>query len=68
MPSYKREPIMERLVKEGYARNVNEIKRMLRSKELAAFNNSGIPTESTGMSDDKLDSGIQYLHLTYSHE
>lgn len=64
LPPYERENAMERLVQEGYAGNVKEIERMLKSKEVVLSPTGGsVPTESVGMSDDKLDAGIQYLHI-----
>lgn len=63
MNSYERESVMDKLVKDGYADSVDEIKRMLDDKRLCLGNGYDSPTESTGMSDDVLDAGIQYIGI-----
>ena len=60
----RRQMAMKRLVMEGYADSVETIERMLKSKKVSMNVDVGdSPTESTGMSDDVLDAGIQYLGI-----
>lgn len=61
MPYYKREVTMERLVQEGYADSVEDIRLLLRDKRVCLGVGDGRPVESAGMSDSVLDAGIQYL-------
>ena len=64
MDAFKRQCVMERLVEEGYARSVSDIERMLRSRDVCRFvTPSYTPTESVGMSDDRLDAGIQNVSI-----
>ena len=60
----RRQMLMERLVKEGYADSIEAIERMLKGKKVClSVGTSGSATESKGMSDDILDAGVQYLDI-----
>lgn len=63
MGYYERERVMEKLVNDGYADNTDEIKRMLNDRRLCLDTGYAMPTESTGMSDNVLDAGIQYIGI-----
>lgn len=56
----KRQDMMERLVREGFAESVEAIKKMMNSKAVmdGVFGTAYCP--SAGMSDKKLDPGTHY--------
>lgn len=64
MDKWQRDLVIERLVREGYAKSVEDIKRLLMSKRVSlSVGEGGNAVESAGMSDDILDAGIQYLGI-----
>ena len=64
MPYYQRQAAMQRLVSEGYAENVGEIEKMLRKKEVVrSVTPSAAPVDDKGMSDNRKDNSIQYIHI-----
>lgn len=64
MDKWQRDLVIERLVREGYAKSVEEIKHLLMSKRVSlSVTEGGNAVESAGMSDDILDAGIQYLGI-----
>ena len=63
LPIYEREATMVRLVEEGYADSVDDIRQMLKDKRLCLGMGYDSPTESTGMSDEVLDAGAHYLDI-----
>ena len=55
---------MERLVSEGYADSIEDIERMLNSRDVCRYVlPSYSPTESAGMSDDKTYFGVHNLSI-----
>lgn len=64
MPRPKRDYCMDMLVKKGYADSVDDIVRMMMSREVCRYVTAGdSPLESTGMSDDRLDRGIGNVYF-----